>query len=257
VQSWDFGLQREIGHDTVVEVRYVGNHGTDLWRQINLNEINIYENGFLNEFKIAQQNLALARGCSATDPVCMSANRGRSSQSNQYVGLAGQQALPMIFTSIAVTNDATTALQIEQGQAGAPANAIATNTTRMGRLTTAGYPVNLFQVNPALTSGSALLEVNGGNTNYHGLQIDIRRRLSSGLLVQGNYVWSHSISNEQSQGLGGSYTSLHNLAYDKSPSPFDIRQGIKFNWEYELPIGRGRKFLSSTSSPVTRKLLEG
>jgi hypothetical protein len=254
VQSWDFGLQREIGRDTVVEVRYVGNHGTDLWRQINLNEINIYENGFLNEFKIAQQNLALARGCSPTDPVCMSANR---SKSNQYVGLAGQQPLPIIFTSIAANNDSTSALQIEQGQAGLLANAIATNTTRMGRLTATGYPVNLFQVNPALTNGSALLEVNGGDTNYHGLQIDIRRRLSSGLLVQGNYVWSHSISNEQSQGLGGSYTSLHNLAYDKSPSPYDIRQGIKFNWEYELPIGRGRKFLNSTSSAVTRKLLEG
>jgi hypothetical protein len=254
VQSWDIGLQRELTRDTVIEIRYVGNHGTDLWRQINLNEVNIYENGFLNEFKIAQQNLALARGCAASDPVCMSVNRTRS---NQYTGLAGQQALPIIFTALAANNDATSALQIEQGQAGALANAIATNTTRMGRLTTAGSPINLFQVNPGLANGSALLEVNGGDTNYHALQVELRRRLSSGLLVQGSYTWSHSISNEQSQGLGGSFTTLHNVGYDKSPSPFDIRQAIKLNWEYELPIGRGRRFINSSGNAVVRKVVEG
>ena len=60
VQSWDIGIQRELTRDTVLEVRYVGNHGTDLWRQVNINEINIFENGFLNDFKTAQNNLALA-----------------------------------------------------------------------------------------------------------------------------------------------------------------------------------------------------
>src|SRR5439155_18254145 len=167
------------------------NHGTDLWRTLNLNEINIFENGFLNEFKIAQQNLAVARGCSTPDPVCMSVNRSKSSQ---YVGLTGQQNLPMIFTALAANNDSTSALQIEQGQAGALANAIATNATRMTRLTAAGQPVNMFQVNPTLTTAAANLEVNGGNTNYHGLQVELKRRMSKGLLFQGSYVWSHSIS---------------------------------------------------------------
>ena len=212
VQSWDIGIQRELTRDTVLEVRYVGNHGTDLWRQVNINEINIFENGFLNDFKTAQSNLALARGCASPDPVCMSANRNRS---NQYFGLPGQQPLPIIFTALALNNDATSALQIEQGQAGALANAIATNAARMTRLTAAGQPINMFQVNPTLTTGAANLEVNGGNTNYHGLQVELKRRMSKGLLFQGSYVWSHSISNEQSQGIGGSYTSLRNVGYDK------------------------------------------
>src|SRR6185369_5451573 len=142
VQSWDIGLQREITRDTVLEVRYVGNHGTDLWRQVNINETNIFENGFLSEFQQAQQNLASARGCAVADPVCMSVNRTKS---NNYFGLAGQATLPMIVTAIGSNNDATTALQIEQGQAGALAAGIATNSTRIGRLTAAGKPVNLFQ----------------------------------------------------------------------------------------------------------------
>ncbi len=254
VQSWDIGIQRQLTRDTVLEVRYIGNHGTDLWRSVNLNEINTIENGFANEFKIAQQNLAVARGCSTPDPVCMSANRTRS---NQYAGLAGQQPVAIITTSVASNNDATSALQIEQGQAGALANAIATNATRMGRLTSAGYAINLFQVNPTLSNGAANLQMNGGDTNYHGLQAEVRRRLSAGLLLQGSYVWSHSISNEQSQGNGGSYTTLRDVGNDKGPSPYDIRQGIKLNWLYELPIGPGRHFFGHTDNSIARKIAEG
>jgi len=254
VQSWNFGLQREITRNTVVEVRYVGNHGTDLWRQVNINEINIFENGFTNEFKIAQQNLAVARGCATPDPVCMSVNRSRS---GQYAGLPGQQTLPIISASLASNNDATSALQIEQGQAGALANAIATNATRMGRLTALGYPVNMFQVNPTTTTGNALLEVNGGDTNYHGLQAEVKRRMSAGLLVQGSYVWSHSISNEQTQGIGASFTTLRSPGNDKSPSPFDIRQAIKANWIYELPVGPGRRYFGQVGNTIARRVLEG
>ena len=42
----------------------------------------------------------------------------------------------------------------------------ATNATRMAKLLALGKPVNMFLVNLTLGSGSALLEVNGGN-NYH------------------------------------------------------------------------------------------
>ena len=40
-------------------IRYVGNHGVKLWRAVNFNEVNIFENGFLPEFLKAQGNLAL------------------------------------------------------------------------------------------------------------------------------------------------------------------------------------------------------
>ncbi|MBK7600747.1 MAG: hypothetical protein IPJ07_20425 [Acidobacteria bacterium] len=48
----------EINRDTAIEVRYVANRGVKLWQQYNLNETNFIENGFLNEFKLAQANLA-------------------------------------------------------------------------------------------------------------------------------------------------------------------------------------------------------
>jgi hypothetical protein len=57
VHNWSFGIQREISPSIVVEVRYIGNHGSGLWRQNSLNEVNIKENGFLTEFTNAQKNL--------------------------------------------------------------------------------------------------------------------------------------------------------------------------------------------------------
>jgi Carboxypeptidase regulatory-like domain len=242
VQSWNFGWQRELTKDTVLEVRYVGNHGTDLWRNVNLNEVNIFENGFLNEFKIAQANLALARQS--------------SSASNVYAGLAGQQALPIISTAIGANNDTTTATQIAQGQAGALASAIAINATRMARLAAIGKPANFFQVNP-LQGGSSTVVVNAGSTHYNGLQVEIRRRMSKGLLFQGSYVWSHSTGNEFSNGVGGTFTTLRNYGLDNGPSPYDIRQALKMNWIYELPIGPNQHFLSGFQNAFVKKSLQG
>ena len=242
VQSWDLGFQRELTRDTVIEVRYVGNHGTGLWRQINLNEVNVFENKFLDEFKIAQSNLALAR---QTNPT-----------STQFAGLAGQQPLNIITKALNLNSDTTTATQIAQGQVGALANAIATNSTRMGRLTAAGVAANFFQANP-LAGGAATLMINGSHSQYHGMQVEMRRRMAKGLLLQGSYSWSHATSNQFANGVGGTFTTLRNYALDRGPSPYDIRQALKLNWIYELPIGPKRYFFSGFKNAVARKALEG
>ena len=57
VTSFSFGYQRQIDRNTVVEFRYVGNRGKDLWRQHNINELNTIENGFAAEYKLAQQQI--------------------------------------------------------------------------------------------------------------------------------------------------------------------------------------------------------
>ena len=51
VQSWNLSFQRELDKNTVVDFRYTGNHGIDLWREMNLNEINIVNNGYLTSSK--------------------------------------------------------------------------------------------------------------------------------------------------------------------------------------------------------------
>src|SRR5262249_55779773 len=47
VQQWSFGVERELPSRIAIEVRYAGNHAQKLLRGLNFNEVNIFENGFL------------------------------------------------------------------------------------------------------------------------------------------------------------------------------------------------------------------
>ncbi|HKP85215.1 MAG TPA: hypothetical protein VJZ26_03910, partial [Blastocatellia bacterium] len=260
-QSYSFGLQREINKNTAAEIRYVGTHGTRLWRQYNYNEVNIFENGFLDTFKAAQNNLNIFI---KANPGCVAAGNCNYGNSN----LPGQVAVPLITTSIGVGTDLTTATLLQQGQAGALANNIATNATRMNRLINAnlvpfvtlpnGQKVsNFFIANPQ-TTGGAFVMTNGIDTQFHALQIELRRRLSSGLLVQGSYQFAKGLSNAfgNSAVVAIQPRTLRDLNADKGPSPWDIRHSFKIDWLYELPIGQGKAFLNG-HVPVLSKILEG
>jgi hypothetical protein len=244
VQSWELGFQREVTRDTALELNYVGNHAVGLWRNENLNETNIQNNGFLSQFLAAQTNLAIARSATSA-----SVNFG-----NQ--GLPGQKDIPMLSTALGFTSDTNTAILLSQGQAGSLATSIANNSARMGRLVTAGYPSNLFWVNPTATGG-AFLVTNGVGETYHALQVQVRRRLSRGLLVQAGYTWSHALGNSFFNGLASAPTTLWNGRLDRGPTPWDIRNAFKLNWIYELPLGPGRSFLSNSGNRIIDKALEG
>jgi hypothetical protein len=271
-QSWTFGVQRELTKDMALEVRYVGTHGTRLWRQYENGEVNIFENGFINEFRVAQQNLKIFQqanpNCGKTGfPPC---NYGNS-------GLAGQGAIPIISTAIGNT-DATTLTSITRGEAGRVAASIAQNATRMNTLVSnsatraivkpitlpdpnnPGQSItlsNFFVANPRSPTSSWIM-TNAGDSNYHALQVELRRRLSQGLLVQGSYVWAKAITNVfgTSNAAASTPTTLRNFDQDKAVAPRDIRHALKFDYIYELPFGPGRAFLNGGPS-VLKKTLEG
>jgi len=256
VQSWNVGWQRQLGQNAVVEFRYTGNHGVHLWRQYNLNEVNIYENGFLNEFQVAQNNLKIARGGD------INATAKGNNWGNQ--GLAGQQNVPIMQTAIGNTTDATIAQQLLLGQAGTAANGIATNATRLNNLTGANSkacngapcPANLFMVNPTVASGGSFVETNDGSSYYDAFQVEFRKRMTRGLSLQSSYVWSKSLANgpTNSSSSVAQPTTLRDLAMDKTPSGFDMRHAIKANWIYELPFGPGKRF---SGHGVVGKIEEG
>ncbi len=139
------------------------------------------------------------------------------------------------------------------------ANSIATNVTRLGRLTSAGYPRNFFQVNPDAASGGAFILNNDGSSFFDAFEFELRRRLSKGLLLQSSYVWSHSITDGASASSVDSAqpSTLRNLRLDRLPSSFDIRHAIKINGVYDLPFGPGKQYLGNVQNVVARKALEG
>jgi hypothetical protein len=240
VQSWNISLQRALTRNTVLDTRYVGNRSLHLWSTINLNETNIFENGFLDDFKIAQRNLAIAQA----------ANPASTNYGNQ--GLPGQRDISMIRIALGNTTDSTTATRLVRGQAGNLANTIATTASQMARLTAAGYPVNMFMVNPATGGSAANLTTNLGATGYNSLQVELRRRMSAGVLLQGSYVWSHSLSRQNT-------STLRDLGTDgfNAPSAFDLRHAFKLNGIWELPFGQGRRYFGQLQNPVARRAVEG
>jgi hypothetical protein len=58
-QAWNFGIQRQMRGAGVLEIRYNGSHTIHQWLSVNTNEVNVFENGFLTQFKAAQQNLKI------------------------------------------------------------------------------------------------------------------------------------------------------------------------------------------------------
>jgi hypothetical protein len=85
VQTWSASIQRELTTSAALEVRYAGNRGVRLWHTFNLNEVNIFENGFLTQFQSAKRNLDLYR---AANPNC--GRRGSQPAPSPIAGWRGR-----------------------------------------------------------------------------------------------------------------------------------------------------------------------
>jgi len=259
VQTWSAGVQRELRQGTVLEVRYAGNRGARLWHTFNINETNIFENGFLTQFKDAQRNLALFM---AANPKCGQPQEPLCSFDS---GLAGQVAIPIFktaftsFTSLPAGqgfSNATFITQLQTGQAGALANTFATTPAYFCRLVGNGfapcassvfntpgqYPINLFRLNPFIGNANVLSD--NSFSNYNALQIEFRQRLTHGLTMNVNYAWAHAMNDRYNKNVDniGNFATLRNRRLDYGPSTFDIRHVLQAFGTYDLPVGRGRKF---------------
>lgn len=92
---------------------------------------------------------------------------------------------------------------------------------------------------------------NLGQSTYHALQASVRRRFHSGLNLLAAYTWSHTITDADSTlpffatlAGGGSAQNPLNLKGEKSDSNQDIPQNFVLSYIYELPVGKGKKFLN-------------
>ena len=248
VQSWSAGIQREINRNTVLEVRYIGNHLARQWSTINLNEINVVENGFLNEFRLAQQNLAAN----------MAANRGGTFKYSgpntntsplpimlaYFSGLPSSQAGDTTkYTSANFTNSTyVNALAFNQPNTSTFISNMSTNSAaQRTNALNAGLPVNFFQVNPGVSAANLL--TNLGGSTYNAGTIDVRRRLSGGIQFDVNYTLA--------KGMTSVFTSLR-APLSKAMSPITITHGLKGNWIYELPFGKGKHLLGSAHGALDK-----
>jgi hypothetical protein len=279
VQSWSFGVQREIKKDNVVEFRYTANRGRDLWRQVDLNEINVVENGILSEFNLAQQNL-LANIAA-----------GRGSQFRYQGPGTGTVPLPITFayfqgsaqanagncTTVATCNTLQSSGSWSSTNFTTALNPLAAQPLLYGfRLADSAFDsrrtplgqacfgisgctgLGLFPYNHIVLNqgkrGDPFLVNNSGKSWYDAFTVEFRRRFARGLLVQSSYTFGKSLSNTfaSSSAVFDQPATQRNLNLKKGFTPFDIRHGFKTNFLYDMPFGRGKTFFSNANGIVDR-----
>ena len=98
-----------------------------------------------------------------------------------------------------------------------------------------------------------------GSSIYHGLQVNLQKRLSQGFQLQAAYTFSHAIDNVNdpiapAAGNGSFPVNSFDLKAERGNSDFDIRHRAVVNFIYEPNFGRGRGHLSEG---VVGRVLEG
>jgi hypothetical protein len=256
--TWTFGIQRHLGRSRALEVRFNGNRTPKQWISLNLNEVNIFENGFLDEFKKAQNNLKINGGNSFANLNPAAGTVPLPILTSAFTGSAAGPQTNSNFTS------GTFITQLNTGAAGSMAQTLTTvgaspyfcnlvgasftpcannvNYTGAG----AGYPINFFQANPYATGIPSLLMTDEGYSNYNALQVDFRQQSWHGLQFDANYTWSHTLGISSPNDWTGAYNAytLRNLRDSYGPTLYDAHQTVNFSGTADLPFGQGRKWLS-------------
>jgi len=266
IENWNIGIQRQFPSNTVVEVNYVGNHSIHMWMNYDMNEVNIFENGFLSQFKTAQSNLATYI---SSNPNCSSAGTCSFEGSGSSTSPIMEQAFGA--GSSAFTNP-TYVNYVQTGQAGALAYAIADNSTyfcnlvgganfvpcaNYGYTGSTGYPINIFQANPYASGEPILLLSDPGSESYNGLQAQVKHPAGHHLMLMANYAYSHAFTNRYvgdyytADEAIGNFTTLRDRKISRAPSPYDQRHTFRTFAVYTLPFNPVNRLMKEAVSGWT------
>jgi hypothetical protein len=222
VQQWNLSLQHEIFKDMALEVRYVGNHGVKLARAIDVNQL-MLPGEFVADWRRARRNL-LSNG----DP---------------YAGEA-LTVIPQLGLGGYLDNVSNLLLTNEIGDY--IGGLLAPNRSYFfagegGENFGSTIPITYFYRNP-----NAFVSDYLGNlsySNYHALQVELRRRFSKGFAFQANYTFGKVLTD-----FGGGQSNFSGYMDNAQPQlekmrpDFDITHTFNLNFNCNLPFGDQERF---------------
>ena len=92
-------------------------------------------------------------------------------------------------------------------------------------------------------------KTSGGYDSYDSMQLSLVRRSETGLTMNAQYTLGHSrgtsAGSNEAITVGNNARALKDFDYDLGDNTFDVRHNFNASAVYELPIGKGRKFLSN------------
>lgn len=89
------------------------------------------------------------------------------------------------------------------------------------------------------------LATNDGNSNYNALLVSLKRRFTKGMAYGVSYTWSHNIANVIDNLSGGAFPqNSYDYGAERGDSMFDVRHRFVGYLTYELPVGKGKKYMN-------------
>jgi Carboxypeptidase regulatory-like domain len=235
VEQYTFGLQRELGFKSVLEIRYVGNRSHQLIRTVDLNQVDIRSNGFLDDYNRARSNLLLT-GNAACAPA-------------QNAGCQTLTVFPHLANGGSLTSSAVINL-LRNGSVADLARRYVTNSQ-----------TGTVQILPNPNMGILDLLGNLGESNYNALQVELRRRFSQGLYLQANYTFQKTLDNispgnpginSEDQTRVAAFLDNQNQHLDYGRADYDQTHVFNLNAVYDLPFGKGKRFFGSSHGAEDR-----
>jgi hypothetical protein len=244
IHQYALSFQREIFTNTVLEVNYIGKHGTNLIGGFDANQINFLATDprcpgqtFLSAFQAAQDP--------ANTSVCLI---------NYLIGGNNNAANTATFRS---SGQFATQLGPTQNAVGSVAQTLSQRTGAAGSstasLTANGFSPFFFQKYPQFLGGLNVIDSND-LSRYNGLEFILKRRFNKGVGFQIGYTLSKSedtrsfdpafttVSRGSSQASSSTPFDINDRTLNYAPSDFDRRHSLQATYVYELPFGRGRMF---------------
>jgi hypothetical protein len=233
IQSFNFGIQREIMQGLTLDVSYIGNKGSKLFGRYSVNEPELVANGMLDAFVTTRSggNAALF-------------NRLLNGLNVPGVGVVNGTTLT---GSEAFRRWASTRVFLANGSVAQFANFVSTTSSLTnvngGLLTNAGLPQNFVTASPQFSD--AQIWETGRASTYHSLQVQTRKRFTQGFTGQFAYTWSRAIGDAVATEVGVPTTiDPKRKALNKGRLNFDHTHVFNANGTWELPFGPGKRFIA-------------
>jgi len=239
VDQFSFGFQREFLGNTAFEVRYVGTWSDNLARAVDLNQIDIFNSGFLADFLRAMNNDRLTGNA-----FCTAAQNAGCQPLVFFKGTAAGSQPILVGTggfSLTTFNN-----NLRNGTPADLALSLIQNNRNNHPTVANPNAVPFIDLLPNPATGVADLFLNDGWYRYHSVQVELRRRLSQGLYFQANYTFSKNLTNTvgTSQTYVEPFLDNNNKQFDVQRADFDQTHVFNFNGIYQLPFGKGKSLLN-------------
>jgi hypothetical protein len=256
------GVQRDLGKGFVVQAEYVGRAGRNLIGGYERNQVDIFDNGFLDAFNRAQGGdttglldrlTAPARAANQSTIAYLRANfaatLGAASTTQQLGNRNNVAALAASLNNLTICVGGT--------------GTACTGGTRPRLPVAAGLGESFFNDFPQFLGGLQVIDSNSFS-NYHAGVFQVSRRFAKGLQFDMSYVFSKSLDDKSFDPVftrvgAGNTQSGQSTPFDPEDrslnygiSDFDRTHVLQGNVLYELPFGRNKRFLSDSNGFVSR-----